>query len=1071
MVGEAVLRLFSRFLCLCLLTLGLKAQGQIYAPLGNIRLYGFSYDVEPGFYPKPVYVKFVAPEKGRFKYVVSGGEGENSYDNKPSVILDSIATIAMQISIDGQWNDTIFVGTYFIREKITLPVLSLHLDRSDFDAPGGILDGRLVVVGDSTGKTILKTEGRVWNKHSIRTYSEFMDSSGTRRLGNMKIKPFGGMTVGSPEKGLRLVTDTTIGSRNIGFNPFTSKPFKSYRTLVLRASGNDQNQTRLKDMTLSSIARELDLDIMDYRPSVLLVNGDYWGIYNIREKINHEYLYYNHKAPKNEKTTLLTADGDGHEEYNAMIRYIGKEFPDSVVIDSVNSVMVLENYLNYIILQLHINNQDSRGNVRFWKSSALDNRWRWIFYDSDLSSDAGTAGRNYLKERLSPKQTEWFNPPWSTAILRNLVSHQPVRELFINQYCMLMGSRMHQDTIINRIEYFASIFRPEIPHHAKRRGRSRSGSLKSWEELISRFKKYFELREDAVYGHMKTCFSLEQDPVSVTVSNNMKGVRNLRLKNTTWLFSNVSSHFFPDVPLPIEATDLAYEYVFDHWKQDSSKSKVITVIPSDSLLIEAVYKKRNESPSKGLLFCDAWAVRESRKDRFFLFRVFNNTEDSVNTEGMRLVKNGLEAYTPIPATTILSERACWFTNDPERAIKLVQNEPIVLLDSMVGFHLRGGTWYILDSDDLLLDKIDIFCPDTLYEQREIILATRNSTLEDWKYHGKIAPLEPHVPVFIAPIVQKASGSNWHIPASCLLLAACIIMLRRKKLTSTLMIGFLTIFTTSLSAQPLCVPDKFGLDSIQTKLVNNKGAGFDELNGCRNIRVVLKNLLYRGGNNHPESFMNPLLPSTIKQLEDQGFNKIIYLYQKNFEEAYPVERRDSLLKEGVEYTCNPKLDSNMVVQFMTDIHKRAMEEDPGMVYAHCWNGWHQSGLLSAYTMMQFCGYTNAQALRYWEINTDGGYKGFHHVKKAILEFVPFEGLEFTLLQRKKYCPCADDSLLNAPAVSMNTIKEEVGKYHVVQNGETLASVARKYKTTVAQLKKMNRIRNERNLQIGFRLRVR
>ncbi|MFM8759065.1 MAG: LysM peptidoglycan-binding domain-containing protein, partial [Methylophilaceae bacterium] len=110
-------------------------------------------------------------------------------------------------------------------------------------------------------------------------------------------------------------------------------------------------------------------------------------------------------------------------------------------------------------------------------------------------------------------------------------------------------------------------------------------------------------------------------------------------------------------------------------------------------------------------------------------------------------------------------------------------------------------------------------------------------------------------------------------------------------------------------------------------------------------------------------------------------------------------------------------------------------------------------------------------RYWEINTDGVHRGYQHVKKAILEYTPIADLDFTLLQRKKYCPCADDSLLNSPAVSMNNFKGEPGKYHVIKKGETLSSIARKYKTSVASLKKLNGIKNEKRIMAGSRIRVR
>ena len=159
---------FFALFCICLSSFFAKAQ--VYAPLEHVKLYGYNYDMAPGFYQKPVYLQLKAPVGGNYKYTVAGGDGVNTYENKPAVILDSISTIAFQIKLDGNWIDTIYVGTYFIRESITLPIVSLHLDRSEFDAPGGILDGKVVHIGDSLGNDILKTEGRVWKKENVKTY-------------------------------------------------------------------------------------------------------------------------------------------------------------------------------------------------------------------------------------------------------------------------------------------------------------------------------------------------------------------------------------------------------------------------------------------------------------------------------------------------------------------------------------------------------------------------------------------------------------------------------------------------------------------------------------------------------------------------------------------------------------------------------------------------------------------------------------------------------------------------------------------------------------------------------------
>ena len=77
---------------------------------------------------------------------------------------------------------------------------------------------------------------------------------------------------------------------------------------------------------------------------------------------------------------------------------------------------------------------------------------------------------------------------------------------------------------------------------------------------------------------------------------------------------------------------------------------------------------------------------------------------------------------------------------------------------------------------------------------------------------------------------------------------------------------------------------------------------------------------------------------------------------------------------------------------------------GPVYLHCWNGWHQSGYVSAMILMQFCGYTNQQARTYWEQNTDGAYKKFDNVKNMIANFTPFKDYKIDKETQAMLCPC-------------------------------------------------------------------
>ena len=224
---------------------------------------------------------------------------------------------------------------------------------------------------------------------------------------------------------------------------------------------------------------------------------------------------------------------------------------------------------------------------------------------------------------------------------------------------------------------------------------------------------------------------------------------------------------------------------------------------------------------------------------------------------------------------------------------------------------------------------------------------------------------------------------------------------------------------------------------------------------------------------------------LKQLSDVGFDKAVYLYSHNFEYWYPQARLDSLEEEGFEYICRPKLD-NYLDDYLQDVMDRANDTTSGAMYIHCWNGWHQSGLLSAYTLMQFCDYSNYEALKYWETCTDGNYRGFSKVKSRIRDYKPSDKYYFTEEQQKKYCPCEKD--VSGPAAIQSeedkinlTVDEMMEKgssrksssknyvYHTIRSGESLGTIAEKYGMGVSELQRLNGIRGT-TIYAGKKLKV-
>ena len=199
--------------------------------------------------------------------------------------------------------------------------------------------------------------------------------------------------------------------------------------------------------------------------------------------------------------------------------------------------------------------------------------------------------------------------------------------------------------------------------------------------------------------------------------------------------------------------------------------------------------------------------------------------------------------------------------------------------------------------------------------------------------------------------------------------------------------------------------------------------------------------------------------------------------------------DSLHELGFNYRCLPDLNPDVVKGIFTDLNKLIYAQEIAPIYIHCWNGWHQSGMLSAYTLMQFCGISNQQALKYWEQNTDGNYKGFPAVKSKILEFKPYKEFQTDSITRARICPCMTESVLKVKEVesiseiqnegdagqnsmmespASNTSDESKTRTHVVRSGETLSSIAKEENTSVKSICEKNNIKETSKLKVGQRL---
>lgn len=224
-------------------------------------------------------------------------------------------------------------------------------------------------------------------------------------------------------------------------------------------------------------------------------------------------------------------------------------------------------------------------------------------------------------------------------------------------------------------------------------------------------------------------------------------------------------------------------------------------------------------------------------------------------------------------------------------------------------------------------------------------------------------------------------------------------------------------TTSTTVTTTTIPNQTLLEEFATwkkhyktsnplaKLTDNRGAGYEDLYGTRNFRVVLHGVYYRGGGNNkylkptPRENENPLPAIGLKNLCEEGFGQSIYYYSKNFDSNQAITNCNG--NELRYRQISGFVDSNEK-KLMETIFNRIKGKISGPIYGHCWNGWHASGFIAAKALRQFCDWTADQAINYWVKGTDGD-SDYPTIKTRIANFKTHSEFKITMAEKEAICP--------------------------------------------------------------------
>lgn len=178
-------------------------------------------------------------------------------------------------------------------------------------------------------------------------------------------------------------------------------------------------------------------------------------------------------------------------------------------------------------------------------------------------------------------------------------------------------------------------------------------------------------------------------------------------------------------------------------------------------------------------------------------------------------------------------------------------------------------------------------------------------------------------------------------------------------------------------------------ALSRKEINTVVSGSKEkYHGLREFKPVLDGVLYRGGGSGGK---NPLKTESLEALCEDGFTDAAYLYPDNWKNQKLTNCRGN----RVEYAVHG-FRGEGAVELLARIHE--VIKTGGKMFVHCWNGWHASGEIAAYSLIQFCDFSNEEADQYWKQN-----RGDKAVISRIKKFKKVPGLEITAEEKARICP--------------------------------------------------------------------
>lgn len=653
---------------------------------------------------------------GNIYYTLDGRiPTENDEIYQSEITINSNTVLRARAILD-DWVPSPIISKTFIFDNDpinNLPTIFISTDpNSFFDEDTG-----MYAFGPNADWNFPYFGSNFWEDWERPIHFEILEINGDSYAANAGAKIFGGWSRGFPQKSLSIFSRSYIGPSSFDYQLFPNSEIDSYEAFIIRNSGNDWESTMLRDGFTTSLADNLDIDHQKYRPAILYINGEFWGIQNLREKVNEHFLSSNHSINP-EHIDLLELSGIDDEniihgtntDYQNLINYLNTQnLTDPIVENAIENWIDIDSYMSYQAFQIFIDNRDWPGNnIKFWRDHRPGGKWRWILYDTDFGFsiwDPNAYNYNTLEFALDPNGPDWPNPPWSTFIFRKLLENENFKNRFINIYCDHLNTVFQPDFLQNHLEIVSSRIENIIPEHRERwyNNGNWPNSILYWESNIDNISNFASQRRTRVIGHLRDQFDLpNMNIITLNVLPYNSGtikINTLDINQNYW-----SGFYFPTAP--IELTAIQNEgYQFSHWAQLPDSSSKMTLDLTNSMVLTAIFNPTNLTPGTVVINEINYNSNDNHESGDWV-ELYNPGEMAIDVSNWRLKDDDDNHIYNVPDETIIdSGDYLVIAQDINQFFEFYSNEISIIGPFDFGFGGGGDQIRIFNDLGELIDSV------------------------------------------------------------------------------------------------------------------------------------------------------------------------------------------------------------------------------------------------------------------------------------------------------------------------------------------------------------------------------